>query len=130
MYAGDRNQLRLPISKLDHYMLLATTTDSRNNSTHEMAVVVRVSTIITQKTHRVLLGNVLRMILEESLCSIPQGRNSLHILVQTQHETVLLLVVGHKLEWIIVDVAEKLNAWLDSPIPLVVHHQWLSEEES
>lgn len=95
-----------------------------------MAVVVGISTVITQETHRVTLSNVLWVCLDELLCAIPQCWNGFHILVQTQHETVLLLVVGHEFESVIVNVAVKLNAWLNSPVPLIVQHQLLTEKEA
>ena len=98
--------------------------------TYHVAVIVRVATIIAQKSHGVTLGNVLRVCLHKFLGALPQGWNSLDVFVETEHETVLLLVIRHKLEDIIVDIAEKLDAWLDSPVPLVVHHQGLTEKET
>jgi hypothetical protein len=79
-----------------------------------MAMVVGLSTIITQETHRVVLGNMLRMSLHKLLGAIPQGRDGLHIL----------------LEHVIINIAEELDAWLNSPVPFVIEHQWLTEEEA
>lgn len=92
-------------------------------------MVVGVSAIVTQKSHRVILGDMLRMSLHELLGAVPEGRDSLHVFVQTQNETVLLLVGLHEFENIVIDVAVELNAWLNSPVVLVVEHQRLAEEE-
>ena len=40
------------------------------------------------------------------LVAIPQSRDGLDVLVQTEDEAVLFLVVGHELEGVVVDVAE------------------------
>lgn len=93
-------------------------------------MVVGVTPIVAQETHRVALDNVFRVILDEFLGAVPKSRDGLHILVQTQHETVLLSIIRHVLESIVVDVAEEFNAWLHSPVPLIVQHQFLSEEEA
>lgn len=95
-----------------------------------MATIVGLASIVTQKAHGVIFRNMLGMRLHELLGAVPQRWNGLHVFVQTQHETVLLLVIGHKFEDIIVDVAEKLDAWLNTPVPFVIHHQWLTEEEA
>lgn len=94
-----------------------------------MAVVVLLSAVVTQEAHRVTLRDVLRVILHELLGRVPKSRNGFQVLVQTQDEAVLLLVVGHVLERVIVDIAEQLNARLNSPVPLVVQHRLLAEEE-
>ena len=94
-----------------------------------MAVVIGISSIITQESHGVALDDMLWVSFHELLGAFPKSGDSLHILVQTQHETVLLLVIGHKLECIVVDIAEKLNAWLNTPIPFELLHQRMLEEE-
>jgi len=95
---------------------------SNARKTYHMAVVIRVSSIVTEEAHRVTLGDVFRVCFHELFGAIPQRRNRLDVFVQAQHETVLLLVFGHELENVIVDIAEKLNAWLDTPVPFVVVH--------
>ena len=95
-----------------------------------MAVVVGFSTIITQESHGVALDNMLWVGLHEFLGALPESWNSLHIFVQTEDEAVLLLIVGHEFESIVVNVTEKLNAGLNTPVPFVVLHQFLLEEES
>lgn len=95
-----------------------------------MAVIVGIASIVTEISHRVTLHNMFGVVLHELLHTIPQRRDSLNVLVQAQHETVLLSVVCHVLESIVVDVAKQLDAWLNTPIPLVVQHQLLLEEES
>ena len=95
-----------------------------------MAVVVGVTTIVGKEAHRVALDNVLRVVLHPLLGALPQGGNSLDVFVQRQGETVLLLVVGHELEGIVVNVAEELNTGLNTPVPLVIEHQGVAEEEA
>lgn len=95
-----------------------------------MAVIVVLSTIVTQESHGVALSNVLGVVLHEILNAIPKSRDGLDIFVQTQHETVLLLVLGHETEGVVVDVAEKLDAGLHSPVPFIVHHERLTEKEA
>jgi hypothetical protein len=96
----------------------------------EMAVVVGLAPVVAEELHRVVLDDVLREVLGEVLGSIPKRRNGLDVLVQAEGEAVLLLVVGHVLEGIVVDVAEQLDAGLHAPVPLVVEHQGMAEEEA
>jgi hypothetical protein len=95
-----------------------------------MALVVRLTAIVTKELHRVVLGDVLRVVFGEILCGVPQGRNGLDVLVQAEGEAVLLLLVGHELERVVVDVAVQLDAGLDPPVPFVVEHQRVAEEEA
>jgi hypothetical protein len=95
-----------------------------------MAVIVGLSTVVTQESHGVSFCNVLGVRLHILLGTFPECRDSLYVFVKTEYETVLLLVVGHELKNIIVDVAVQLDAWLDSPVPFVVVHQGLTKEEA
>lgn len=95
-----------------------------------MAFVVGIAVIITQEFERVIWGKMLRVLLHEFLYTVPESWDSLDILVQADHEAVLLLVLYHEFEWIIVHIAEEFNARLNSPVPFVVQHQWLAEEEA
>lgn len=70
------------------------------------------------------------MFLHEALDAVPESRDGLDVFVQAEHETVLFLVVGHEFERIVVDVAEELNARLHTPVPLVLHHDGVAEEEA
>jgi hypothetical protein len=96
----------------------------------EMAVVVCLTAIVTEKLHRVVLDNVLREVLGKVLGSVPKRRDGLDVLVQAEGEAVLLLVVGHVLERVVFDVAKQLYARLHAPVPLVVEHQGMAEEEA
>lgn len=95
-----------------------------------MALVVGVSVVVTEEFHRVVFVDVLGMLLDELLDTVPEGGNGLDVLVQADDKAVFLLVVSHELEGIVVNVAEQLDTRLDSPVPFVVHHQGLSEEEA
>lgn len=95
-----------------------------------MAVVVCLSTVVAEEAHRVVLDNVLGVVLHELLGTIPQRGDGLNIFVQAQHKAVLLAVLLHEAEGIVVDIAEQLDAGLNTPVVVVVHHQWLAEEEA
>ncbi len=95
-----------------------------------MAVVVTFTIIVTQESHRVVLRNVLRVVLHEFLGAIQKCWDRLDVFVQAEDKAVLLLVVFHELEWIVVDVAEYLHAWLNTPVVLVVVHERVAKEEA
>jgi len=95
-----------------------------------MTVVVRISAVVAQEAHRVAFGDMFRMCLGEVLHAIPQRRNSLDILVETQDEAVLLPVVAHIPEGVVVDVTEEIDAWLNTPVPFKLIHQGVTEEEA
>lgn len=99
-------------------------------ATHEVAVVVSFTLVIGEETHGVALDNVLRVVLHPLLGALPQSGDSLNVFVQRKSETVLLLVVGHELESVVINVAEELDAGLNAPVPLVVEHQGVTEEEA
>ena len=96
----------------------------------EVAMIIRVAVVIAQEFHGVVGRNMLRVFLHELLDAIPERRNGLDVLVQTQNEPVLLLVLLHVPERVEVDVAEDLDAGLNAPVPLVIEHQRMSEEEA
>lgn len=95
-----------------------------------MAVVVRVTTVVTEEAHGVALGNVLGVVLDELLGAVPESGDGLDVLVQAQNEAVLLVVLLHEAERIVVDIAEELNGGLNTPVVVVVHHGRLAEEET
>ena len=95
-----------------------------------MAVVVGVATVVGKEAHRVALDNVLRVVLHPLLGALPQSGDGLDVFVQREGETVLLLVVGHELEGVVVNVTEELDAGLNTPVPLVIEHQGVAEEEA
>ena len=95
-----------------------------------MAVVVGLATVIGKETHRVTTNNVLGKLLDVVLGAIPESGNGFDIFVERKGETVLLVVVGHELESVVLDVAEQLDAGLNTPVPLVLEHQGVAEEET
>ena len=95
-----------------------------------MTVVVRLPAIVTQKSHRVAFGDMFWMRFRKVLHAIPQLRNRLRILVETQDETVFLPVVAHVPEGIVVDVAEEIDAWLHTPVPFKLIQQRVAEKEA
>lgn len=129
MYALLRSQLRLPISKLDHWDKLVIS-QIRGCSTYKVTLVISIAVIIAEDFQRVVFVDVFRMLLDELLDTVPERGNSFDILVKRDNETIFFLVVAHELEWIIVNITEKFNTWLNSPVPFVIHHQGLSEEEA
>lgn len=70
------------------------------------------------------------MSLDELLGAVPEGWDGLDVFVERKNERVLLLVVLHKLERIVGNVTEELDARLDTPVPLVIHQQGMPEEEA
>jgi hypothetical protein len=96
----------------------------------EVAVVVGLAVIVADELEGVILGDVLGEGLGEVLGGVPEGGDSLDILVQTEGEAVLLLVLGHELEGVVVDVAVQLDAGFYAPVPFVVEHQGVTEEEA
>src|ERR1700722_13731868 len=94
-----------------------------------MAMIISFAIIVAQECHRVVFGNVFWVLLDERLDAVPQRWDCLHILVQAQHEAIFLLVVLHKLEWIIMDIAEQFHAWLNTPVVLKLVHERMSKEE-
>lgn len=99
-------------------------------ASYKVALVIVLSTIITQETHRIILGDMLRVIFHELLHAVPERRDSINVFVQTQDEAVFLIVVLHKTEWVKCDVAKQLNARFHAPVKFVVHHQGMAEKEA
>lgn len=95
-----------------------------------MALVISLATVITEEAEGVVLCDMLRVLLHELLDAVPQRRDGLVILVQTQHEAVLLLVVPHELEGVEADVTVQVNAGLHAPVVVKLLHQWVAEKEA
>jgi hypothetical protein len=96
----------------------------------EMALVVVLTTVITEETHGIVGRDMLGVVLHELLGASPEGRNGVDVLVKRENKTVLLVVLVHDTEGVVVDVAEELDGGLNTPVVLVVHHEFLSEEEA
>ena len=95
-----------------------------------MALVVGLTTVLADEVHGVAGGDVLGVVLHKLLDTIPQGRDGLVVLVQTDDKAVLFAVFLHEAEWVVGHVAEELNAGLHAPVVLVVHHERMAEEEA
>jgi hypothetical protein len=95
-----------------------------------MAVVVSLAIIIRDELKSIALGQMFRVLLHEPLGAFPERGDRLNVLVQTDDKTVLLVVLGHELKDVIVDVTEELNAGLDAPVPLVLKHERVAEEKT
>ena len=93
-------------------------------------MIVALPFVITQPLHRIAISNMFRMLLHEFLRAVPYRWDGLRILIQADDEAVLPLILRHNPERIKSNVAVKLDAWLDPPVPLVILHQWLAEEEA
>ncbi len=70
------------------------------------------------------------MLFHELLRTVPERRNRLHVFVEAEYETILLLIIRHVFERVVGDVAVQLNTWLNAPVPLVLLHDFLAEEEA
>ena len=95
-----------------------------------MAVIVAFAIVVAQKRHGIVLCNVLWVLLYKTLDAIPQGWNGLDILVQAQDKAVLLLIVLHEPKRVVMDIAEQLHTWLNTPVVLELVHERMTEEET
>lgn len=98
--------------------------------TYEVALVIGLTAVLTNKLHGVTAGDVLRVTLHELLHAIPESGNGINVFVQTDDKAVLLIVLLHEAEWVMADVAIELDAGLHAPIVFVVHHQRMAEKEA
>lgn len=95
-----------------------------------MALVVGLTTVVTEEGHGVVVGNVLGVVGHELLGALPEGRDGVNVLVKTENEAVFLALLGNDTEGVVVDITEELDGGLNAPVVLVVHHQRLAEEKS
>lgn len=95
-----------------------------------MALVVCVTSVVTQEGHGVVGVDMLWMVFDEFLCAFPQGGNGLDVFIQTQNEAVLFAIVLHELERIVVDVAEQFNTGFNAPVVLELMQQRVSKKEA
>lgn len=95
-----------------------------------MAFVVGLATVITDELHRVVFRNVLWVILHKLLHATPETGNSRFILVETDDEAVLLVILLHEAERVGAYVTEEFDAGLNTPVVFVVHHQRVAEKEA
>ena len=95
-----------------------------------MAMVIAFAIVIAQECHRVIFRNMFWVLLHERLGAVPQCWDRLDVFVQAQDKAILLLIVFHKFEWVVMDIAEKLHAWLNTPVVLELVHEGMSEEEA
>ena len=104
--------------------------DIANEHTHEMAMIVTLSIIVTQPVKCIVLGDMLGVLFDEFLGAVPYGWDGLNIFVETEDKAIDLLMLGHVPEWIEPDIAKELDARFHSPVPLIFHEQGLTEEEA
>ena len=71
----------LEIAPLMHEGRLAMRREQVSERTYEMALVIRVASIVAQEGHRIVRVDMLGMGLDELLGTFPQGGNSLDILI-------------------------------------------------
>lgn len=72
---------------------------------------------IRQPSPRIVPVQILWMFSYELKSLRPQSRDALWCIVQVDRETVCLIVVLHVSENIVIDITEKVNFWLNTPIP-------------
>ena len=95
-----------------------------------MTKVISITTIITDKFHRISRNDMLRMIGHKLLHTIPQRRDSLPVLVQAQHKTILLIPFLHDTEGIKRDFTKEVRRRFDAPVKLIILHQGVSIKEA
>lgn len=95
-----------------------------------MAKIIRLAAVVADKVHTIILRNMLRVFLHKRLDAIPNRLDSLSILVQTEHEAILLALVAHQLEGIVGYIAVVLDAGLDAPVVVVLLHELVAEEKA
>jgi len=88
----------------------------------EVAVVVALAAVVGEEREAVVRDDVLRVGFHEALDRVPERGDRLDVLVEGEDEGVFLLVIGHKLERVIFDVAEELDGGFHAPVPLVFLH--------
>lgn len=93
-------------------------------------MVVVLAVVVAEEAHRVVLCNVLWVVLHEFLDTVPESRNGLDVFVETEHKAVLLALLLHQPEGVVMNVAEDLDAGLNTPVVIVVHHEGLAEKEA
>lgn len=95
-----------------------------------MTKVISITTIITDKFHRISRNDMLRMIGHKLLHTIPQRRDSLPVLVQAQHKTILLIPFLHDMEGVKREITKVFSSRLDPPVELIIQHQRVSKKEA
>lgn len=98
--------------------------------TYEVALVVGLTAILTDKLHGIATGDVLGVGLQELLHAIPECGDGVNVFVQTDDKAVLLIILLHEAERIVADITVELDAGLHAPVVFVVHHQRVAEEEA
>lgn len=73
---------------------------------------------------------MLRVLLHKLLHGVPQTGNGLVVLVQTDDEAVLLIVLFHVSERVETDVAEQFDARFNPPVELIWLHQFMAVEKA
>ena len=69
-----------------------------------MAEIIRVAIVLTYKFHIVIIHDVIGILIHKFFDAVPEGLNSLPVLVETEHPAVFLLVLSHELERIETDI--------------------------
>lgn len=94
-----------------------------------MAHVVALSSITTDEVQAIIVHNMLRMIFNKLLRTIPERRHCLLILVHADHKAILPPLIAQNLERVIRDIAVILDIGFHAPIVIIIQHQRVSEEE-
>jgi len=88
--------------------------------TPEVAQVVRSPAIVREETHRVVLGNVLRILFDKFLHRRPERRYCLHVFQHREGETIRFVVFFHIHERVVLDVTKVVDIGLDAPVVSVL----------
>lgn len=95
-----------------------------------LAVMLRALLLVCEPVERVVGMLVLGVLSQELFSLGPQGRDRLRRIVEVDGEAVSLVVVLHKAEDVVVDVAEEVHLGLHSPIILHVLQGGVFVEET
>ncbi len=95
-----------------------------------LLVVRRASVVFLEPAHGIVGMQVFGVLCNELLHRRPQQRDALWRVVDIDHEPIRLVVVGHVVEDIVVNVAEEMNIRFHAPVVAEVLQRRVMVEEA